>query len=491
MSSRDPFNTHALHRHRTSLPPRPRPRSTDRGISPGNALLVAIGLALVPLASHAFSGGVSTRVVFPLVGLPAVVVVLMLGLLRFRRSLRGPTLLDLLGAGVVPVAAALAVGVSIARSAGTHLPTFLIGSIALAVAVWAESTARDLIDARQRLQRLAYASQALVPLCLFVQLACGTWGLGTFEKVLACSLALLAVWDWLRVGRETAHGWISFQGTRDVLAPWCLGLVAVMAHPYTWQGPDRAFFVPAIVLAFRAAWAWGGPLLALFIVLLPMPTGPEPALAFVLPALLTLGLPRLIAQPIPWLWTCAGCGAGLLCLDGRVGLAFVVGTAPSWASELINAYRFERRPLVFALLQFTLIGLLIWLNHEWLDHILVKPGEKAPEARGLGLALGIASVAVLLGWGLRERGKSLVTAQLAFRGACVVLALFLITPSNAVGLIALGGLVPAVGVRLWSERPRWAVVVALGLACLCGLCAPGPSLDFAPRPAKAGSEAAP
>jgi hypothetical protein len=448
------------------------------------------------LASGPEGLGWATLVYGPVVALAGVA-----GLVPFRRSLRGGAVLDLVGAGAASALALMTTGAGLATLLGISRLPYVVAALAVPLVVMLELTSGDLIDVRGRLQRLAFASQALLPMCAFAWEAPRSCGVGAVGWLVASALALLAWSDLVRVGRETASGRISFHGTRDVLSPWCLCLAAVLAHPGACQGqgPERVLAGAAALATFRASWALGGPALALFVALMPGPPGREPALWFVAPALMTLAHPDLAARPIAWLWTWTGCLAGLGLLDGRIGAAFAAGTLPALAMTLCAAYRFEWRPLVFSLFQMAGIAVLILLRPAFLDLATGWAPAAGASVPASGppyeAVLALVALAALAWWGESDKALSTGPTALAVSGLGVFLALLVVRPTQSLGLIALGALVPAAGHLLIWTRPRAAVAAALVLAILCGAYAAGtgssPSVRFLGAPPAGAREAVP
>lgn len=363
---------------------------------------------------------------------PALILAATLGLLgglwRFRRQLVGKAVVEIVAASLLLAFFGLLDGAAVAVSLDRSFPTWLaprpwlgrlllgLGAAGGLVAVLrAYVVAGSLHEVWHRLARPLMLAQAPLPLLYFAVLtprlvvgghalpAAYRWGL---YLVLAAPVAVAAL-EWRRVGRETAWGAVPVRGLLGLLAPWCLGAVAVFLATTTqglpWIAPDPFHsgeqilpwhqwsrfgkvpyvdFVPihglmplirgaandylfrgtaatfghvdalllgaSVLATFLALWRFAGPGVALFVLLIPGVTSPLlfDRCYFLVPALLVLCRPGWLSRPVGWLWAWGLLSVFMVGYNFAFGLAFVLGTAPAflWMARL--AVLGERRRLI-------------------------------------------------------------------------------------------------------------------------------------------------
>lgn len=312
----------------------------------GRSVRAALGVSMVPfglwvgrsIGRGTLADGLIESTL-PLTALASLLV----GFARFRRSIRADWLIDLIAAagGSSVALGALAwwvAGLGAETAAWAREWGWIGSSLAVIVCLGILGTARDLIDVRLGWQRFVYLAQWPLPL-----IALG-WGPG--PGLFVC---LLAWWDLGRIGGRTAGGRVVFSGTTDLLSLPAWSALLVLVPGAFASGPGLSLSALALLSRFVMGWLASGPYVAFLMVLLPDPAPGSLALEFVIPALLTVGLGRLLVRPIGWLWAWGGWVSWLVVLEPSVGLAFAIGTAPAALGIIRLSYRYEPRPLAIAM----------------------------------------------------------------------------------------------------------------------------------------------
>lgn len=458
----------------------------------GPTIRALLGLSVVPVFVWQGNMLALGRVPAGLVwgSLPSVGLVgLLAGFLPLRRLLKGPWLLDLVGAAGLAVLAPalLARGLAGWRFDLTPWSWEIglgVGALAWLACLIFQRTSHDLIDVRLRWQRFAYLAQWPLPLLFF------DWGRG-----IGLALCLLSWWDLHRIGRRTAGGRVVFEGTTDLFSIPALAALLTL----TPSGEVLSLTALAMVARFVVGWLAAGPYVALFMVFLPDPRTGSLALEFVAPALLTVGLRQLLVRPIGWLWAWGGWVAWLIVMEPPVGLAFAVGTLPALVGVVRLSYRYEPRPLAIALVTASAAagilafgqGPIVSLRSvliDWGSALRAGSGPIDPASASRfaspWLAWSWVLAIPLLGglayreWMAERPGRVTPAMVLELSALGVLLAMAPWVPPNGLPTLIVVGLLPAI---LLAERPApRAVPVAWVLAFLAGLLAAGPIPTMGP-----------